>query len=841
MGPLGYIVLVQDPDGNAAEFEAKLAAEEFTCVRLAPSDDLLAQMVEAEPSAILFSSALGKDFLERIVAEVKARFSQVPVILVCPGLAEEAAPRASLPSLDGVCYANMPPPDLAVLLRGAIRNALTVRELMDSNRKLNEISITDSLTGLYNRGYMIDRLGLEFKRAGRNRETLSCLMIDLDHFKQINDTYGHKFGDVILEAMAQRLQGLIRETDIFGRYGGEEFLIVLPNTNLEGAVKLAEKLRAGLEAEKFTHEFFSLMVTASFGVASSEDADVITADHLLQLSDRALYKAKESGRNRVCVAGQREARQEESRVSGAPGSAPAHGQRIDVVSVCPDRNPHIRALKEWEDYETVLHATQEQFLDSFKKIPPDLLVIDYSPEGAESALDAFALCKRIKRQTQDLFIPLVFLLPRPDEVLRERALGEGADDVIMYPLEGREFLIRLDSMLRLKALHDRWRGTYRDLTMARARLIKAERLSALGEMASGVAHDFNNVLSAVLGRTQILRRKVTDPEVLRSLSIIEKAANDGAATIRRIQDFSRSTTDRAYETVDMAQAIQDCIQMTRSRWKDQAESLGLRYDFQTDFSGPLRVRGNPTELREVVTNLIMNSLDAMPEGGQVRFEGRTEEEKIIFTIQDNGIGMDEEVLKRVFDPFFSTKKGEGTGLGLSVAYGIILRHNGRIECSSTKDVGTVFRIELPLEAGEPQRLSATGPETAAGSLRCLNILVVDDEAPIREIFREGLEPEGHKIFLAETGQAALEILKKEPIDLLFTDLSMPEMSGWEVAHQTKKISPDTVIVLTSGWGKDFNQKQLAQHGVSHVLPKPVPFDALQSLVRRVALGKSVPK
>ena len=260
------------------------------------------------------------------------------------------------------------------------------------------------------------------------------------------------------------------------------------------------------------------------------------------------------------------------------------------------------------------------------------------------------------------------------------------------------------------------------------------------------------------------------------------------------------------------------------------------------FAEPLTINGSSTELREVVINLIMNALDAMPRGGEMRFDGEVINDQVVLTISDTGTGMDEEILKRIFDPFFSTKRGEGTGLGLSVAYGIILRHNGRIECSSEVGKGTVFRIQMPYqsqpEASAPALLSG-GDETGKRPFRPLNVLIVDDEAPIREIFHDVLTQEGHTVYMAESGEAALALLRKEHVDLLFTDLSMPGMSGWEVAKQARKEFPKMVLVVTSGWGKDFNQKQLAQYGVNYVLPKPVQFETLQTLARQVAEGRAI--
>lgn len=841
MNTLNHIILITENLQSVQGFTETIAQQGFSLQVIEYDEKIISVLVDNQPALVLISTSLGREKCESVTQQIRERFAYMPVLILAKNTQESPEQFPVMPVPDGICYETMPPEHLSILIRGGIRTGFTIQELVSSNRTLNEISITDALTRIFNRGYMIDRLNLEFKRCSRNREALSCLMVDIDHFKQINDTYGHKFGDVILESVAKRLGQHIRETDIFGRYGGEEFLIILPNTSIEGGRHLAEKLRQSLESEKFSHDCFSLPVTGSFGVASTENSEVITADHLLQLSDRALYKAKESGRNRVCVAG---ALDEPSSQEGKEGEHKRDGGfELSIVCDCGERPDSIRALLDSKHYEVSLFQSERLFLADFPNLSPDLLLLHACPErmrNRQNRQDLLDLCLRVKQQIQDLFIPMVIVLPEPDESLRWQALSQGADDVIMYQMDTEEFLVRIQSMLRLKSIHDRWRNTYRDLTSARTRLIKVERLTALGEMASGVAHDFNNILSAILGRTQILRRSTEDTSLLKNLDIIEKAASDGAATIRRIQEFSRSTTDREYEIVDMVQVVHDCIQMTRTRWKDQAEMDGIRFSFQTIFDEPLYVYGSATELREVMTNLIMNGLDAMPEGGCMVFEGTLSGRKILLNISDTGSGMDEEVLKRIFDPFFSTKKGEGTGLGLSVAYGIVLRHNGKLECSSTEGEGTIFRIELPYhrEILQQQEEEPVKPAEAAPS-RKLDVLVVDDEAPIREIFADVLEPEGHQVHLAESGEKALEIAQNVKPDVVFTDLSMPGMSGWEVSRQLKKKYPDIIVVLTSGWGKDFNQDQLNRHGVDFVLPKPVPLETLQSLAHQLSRGETV--
>jgi diguanylate cyclase (GGDEF)-like protein len=845
MNKLNQVAYIYDASSSPQEMVEKLQSVGFAVTLFQQVDNVLERMDPIKPATILIDGTFDLDYLNGLIQDLKERFPYVPVVFIAEDCGNSVVSAPLTATLDAVCFKKMQPQYMAATLRGIIRSTFVIQELMLSNQKLNEISITDSLTALANRGYMMDRLSLEFKRANRNREPLSCLMIDIDHFKSINDTYGHRFGDVILQGVAKRLSALIRETDIFGRYGGEEFVLVLPHTDTNGAEFLAEKLRAGLEAEEMRHECFAVHVTASFGVACTENSDVIAADHLLQLADRALYEAKESGRNRVCIAGIKnasetqshtdaEADKDASSVLAAPSTT-----RIDILTNRPDRGPLVRSIEQSPLYETAIFAKSEDFLDAFRTTSPSILVVD----ERNCDTPAIDLCNRIKLQIKDLFIPLILLTNRDDEAFYQIALGAGADSIIPENRPPVDFMAHLAMLSRLKEVHDRWHDTFRELTLARTRLVKAERLNALGEMASGVAHDFNNILSAILGRTQYLLQHVNDPLLKRDLDVIERAANDGAATIRRIQEFARMTTDGTYQIVDMAQIVRDCVQMTRTRWKDASELRGIRYTIEMRLPEPLTIFGTPTELREVIINLIMNALDAMPEGGKLFFDGHVVENSIVsLTVSDTGIGMDEEVQKRIFDPFFSTKKGEGTGLGLSVAYGIVMRHNGRIDCSSRKGQGTTFRIQIPYRAIQmpaPVMPLDSAPSDGSKAPRTLQILIVDDELFIRELFNDVLTEEGHSVTTLDSGLKAIELIGNEPVDLLFTDLSMPEMSGWDVARQAHNLQPDAIIVLTSGWGKDFNREQLSKHGVNYVLPKPVHLDDLTNLVRRVAEGQEI--
>jgi PAS domain S-box-containing protein len=232
------------------------------------------------------------------------------------------------------------------------------------------------------------------------------------------------------------------------------------------------------------------------------------------------------------------------------------------------------------------------------------------------------------------------------------------------------------------------------------RLIQSEKLRALGEMAAGVAHDFNNILGAILGRVQLIKlglRRMSDEVVQNELGIIEQAAMDGAHTIKKLQEFTRPKTDASkFVLLDVNEIIDGATELVKTKIKDEAEVKGVQIEVHTVKNKVPPVMGNPIELREVLLNIILNSIDAMPEGGRITFKTGHEDSYVSIEASDEGIGMPEHIRQRVFDPFFTTKGVQRSGLGLSISYGIIHRHHGEIEVKSQEGMGTTFLIKLPI-------------------------------------------------------------------------------------------------------------------------------------------------
>jgi len=357
-------------------------------------------------------------------------------------------------------------------------------------------------------------------------------------------------------------------------------------------------------------------------------------------------------------------------------------------------------------------------------------------------------------------------------------------------------------------------------------VVVSDKLRALGELASGVAHDFNNCLAIILGRCQLLALRSKEPAILQGLSIIEKAASDGGQTVRRIQDFARMRKETRRELINVSDLIEDVVEITRSKWKNEAEGKGISIEVGTEFEHTVTVDGNAAELREALTNLIMNALDAMPKGGHLRFRTRDEAmeecEAIRIDIIDSGQGIPREVQAQVFDPFFSTKGNLGTGLGLSITYGIIKRHGGTIVVESVPDEGTTFTIRLP--AGS----AVAGEIVVDEEIPFLpaTILVVDDEPEIRDVLVEGLHDAGYKVTSVGSGREAITRLGLVHYDVVLTDLGMPEVTGWDVVAFARQTRPEMILGLVTGWGETLDPQQVTESGVMFVIPKP--FD-----VRRV--------
>jgi signal transduction histidine kinase len=400
----------------------------------------------------------------------------------------------------------------------------------------------------------------------------------------------------------------------------------------------------------------------------------------------------------------------------------------------------------------------------------------------------------------------------------------------------------VENLTRRKQAEDDLRASNRELEKAlnelkatQQQVIQQERLSAIGQMASGIAHDFNNNLTPILGFAELLlhndRLLDNKVEARRCLEMLRTSAKDAASVVSRLREFYRpAETDEEFPVVDLAKIVEQAVSLTKPKWRNQTQANGLTVVVTAEAKASPLVAGQESALREVLTNLIFNAVDAMPQGGRVSLETSIVGDDAVIRVRDTGTGMTESVRQRCLEPFFSTKGERGTGLGLSMVYGIIERHRGKLEIESAAGQGTTFIIRLPLAESTPQTAVASfGPRSNS----LLNVLIVDDEPRVLEVVSAYLRCDGHSVSTAASGREALEKFQRSQFDLVVLDRVMPEMSGDQTARFLKQVKHDIPVIMLTGFGAliEVNGSQPAP--VDVVLDKPVTLDALRQTIDKL--------
>ena len=377
-------------------------------------------------------------------------------------------------------------------------------------------------------------------------------------------------------------------------------------------------------------------------------------------------------------------------------------------------------------------------------------------------------------------------------------------------------------------------SAYNELSKTQEQLILTEKLRALGEMAGGVAHDFNNVLGTILGRTQLLLTQVDDPRWIEHLKQIEKVTFTGAKTVRKLQHFTRVSSRGQFEHIDLNKVVGDAVETTKPRWKDECQRQEILIDLRCDYGEISPILGNSGELVEAVSNLILNSIDALPRGGVIEIRTFMADQQAVVTVEDNGVGISAEAIDRIFYPFFTTKGKQGTGMGLAVVYGIVTRHKGEIDVVSKPGQGTTCKLSFPATREIKSDKPAVAPVVKEINAR---ILVIDDDENIRNIIFDMLEYLGHTIELAAAGEEGVEKFKTREFDLVITDLGMPGISGWEVTRICKSLNPAIPVIMVSGWGNQINDEMVFTSGLDGIMAKPFEMDKINTMIQET-LAKS---
>jgi GAF domain-containing protein/ActR/RegA family two-component response regulator/anti-sigma regulatory factor (Ser/Thr protein kinase) len=407
-----------------------------------------------------------------------------------------------------------------------------------------------------------------------------------------------------------------------------------------------------------------------------------------------------------------------------------------------------------------------------------------------------------------------------------------------------DFLRQLGEHVALAArqakLYQDLQQAYDEIRQTQQAVMQQERLRALGQMASGIAHDINNALSPVLGYTDVLL--TSEPNLSDHargyLEIIKTAGEDITSIVSRMREFYRQREEQEIPLpVDLNRVVEQVIELTRPRWRDMPQQRGSVIEIETDLHDGLPfMMGVESELREALTNLVINAVDAMPEGGIITIRTYLLDENIVLEMSDTGVGMDEETRQRCLEPFYSTKGERGTGLGLAMVYGTMQRHGGEIEIESELGRGTTVRLILPVR--EPGGVRPSDHIEEEMRIQPLRILVIDDEPLLRGLMKDMLEGDGHTVETADGGQAGLDVFRAarergEPFDVIFTDLGMPYVNGREVARAVKRESPDTPVILLTGWGSRIRTEGDVPIEVDAMLSKPPRINAIREVLVRL--------
>ncbi|MBI5572220.1 MAG: response regulator [Desulfomonile tiedjei] len=375
---------------------------------------------------------------------------------------------------------------------------------------------------------------------------------------------------------------------------------------------------------------------------------------------------------------------------------------------------------------------------------------------------------------------------------------------------------------------------------AEVALLQAERLKAVGELASGVSHNFNNLLQIVIGNAQLALANLEEGDAAGVRSNIERIVRSstvGSGTIKRLQNFARKRVDQSrseWKVFDLSEVVRQAVEMTTIWWKTVPEKSGLSISLVPRLTDHCKVRGRAEELFEVAMNLIKNAAEALPQGGEIRVETLCDRDQAVLRVTDTGVGISPEHMGRLFEPFFTTKQSHSAGMGLASSFGIAKSHGGAIRAEGRPGGGTVFTVSLPFVRED---YDLEGSSAAPDLPSSLSILVIDDLEPIVSFLKEGLEHHRHTVLTALSGEDGLQLFRETPVHVVICDLGMPGMSGWEVGKRIATLCeeqgrPKPAFILLTGWGDQSEETGLvAESCVDLVLEKPVPVSGLLKAIR----------
>ena len=518
-----------------------------------------------------------------------------------------------------------------------------------------------------------------------------------------------------------------------------------------------------------------------------------------------------------------------------------------IVDDVPDHLHLMSIFMRKAGYKVAEASSGAQALEIAQRVRPALIISDVSMPG----LDGIELTRMIRSNNRLTETPILLVSAiRIGDDSARAGLREGADDYLEAPYDPTDFVGRAVRLLErsrsaaaLKASEKEKAQALEDLRLKEEQFLLSQKLEAVGRLAGGIAHDFNNLLTVIEGYSQLTLQRLPDKEPLRgNIEEIKKASKRAGSLVSQLLAFSRKQLMQP-KVFNLNSVVADLEKMLR---RVIGENITLRTTLQAD---PGTIKADPSQVEQVIMNLVVNARDAMPSGGKLTIETATvyldetyarehiaviPGAYIMLAVSDTGVGMDEDIRQQIFEPFFTTKEiGKGTGLGLSTVYGIVKQSGGNIWVYSEVGKGTTFKIYLPKVNGPAEEYEySQAPNKAPGGNE--TILLVEDDEALRHLARDILETTGYRVLEAPNADAAFRICEQNPgIHLLLTDVVMPELGGPELAERLKALYPEMCVLYMSGYADD----AIVHHGVldggTNFLAKPFSPNALGLKVRAV--------
>jgi two-component system, cell cycle sensor histidine kinase and response regulator CckA len=509
---------------------------------------------------------------------------------------------------------------------------------------------------------------------------------------------------------------------------------------------------------------------------------------------------------------------------------PGPGKRYKILivdDVPANVNVLVKALA--PEYRlSVATRAQDALKIAGSEKPPDLILLDIMmPE-----MDGYEVCRRLKSEEKSARIPVIFVTARTQEIDEERGFEIGAADYITKPFRIPIVKARVKSQL--------------DRKKAEETELELERLGAIAELASGVAHHFNNMLQVIMGGASVGLMKLEQGEIDGAKSMLRQiieSSRFGAETVKRLGDFVRMRVGKPVpdRVFDLSHTTAQAIEIAKHWLESTPERKGRDIRVISELTEGCFVDGKESEFFEIISNLVRNAMEAMPDGGELRVETFVNGEQVTLQVRDTGVGIPREHLGKIFEPFFTTKGFQRVGMGLATAYGIARRHGGDIFVESDQGKGATLIVNLPLTEIQPRGAEPATCFTAGTGLR---ILVIDDVEPIAKMLSELLAEFGYDVVESLTGEHGLEVFREQSIDLVICDLGMPGIGGWEVGRNIKQICeerrvPKVPFILLTGWGGQLDEKtKLEESGVDAVVEKPLDPYRLRSVIEDLGQKRS---